>query len=201
MSQNDSSHSTPDTSSESSAQTPLEVAEKRRRDAQAALTPLQQENARLKAELAATNTPPTTDISPEVKAELDDLKFSDPDAWRVKMNEIEQSSSEAYTKQVDANTRQEMALLEKEQFFQSNPGLDPELVRSVIPDAIKTRYENGELSYGQVLEIGKKLVDGAPVASVLAPSTPDMGGTSGSSSPTDTAKKQQVKQDWEKALV
>lgn len=197
----DSLHSTPDTSSESSALTPLEVAEKRRRDAQAALTPLQQENARLKAELAATNTQPTTVVTPEVQAELDDLKFSDPDAWRVKMNEIDQSTTEAHTKQVDAETRRELAILEKEQFFQNNPGLNPDLVRDVIPDAIKSRYEAGEISFSQVLEIGKKLVDGAPVASVLAPSTPDMGGTSGSSTPTDTAKKKQVKQDWEKALV
>jgi len=76
-----------------------ETSEKRRKDAQAALTPLQQESSRLKAELAVQSVATPIDVTEQSR--LEDLKYSDPDAWRAEMNKSESTQAEAYKAAVD----------------------------------------------------------------------------------------------------
>ena len=180
---------------------PLELAEKRRRDAQAALTPLQQENIRLKAELAAAKTPNEPTVTPDEQQRLDDLKFTDPEAWRNEMNKIESESSKAHTEHVDRLTRIETDKVQAEAFFNAHPELDKEVIKQIIPTAIQKQYEDGELTIGQVLDVGKRLLDGAPIASVIAPKNPEIGKVAGSDKPTEQAKQKQVEVDWSTAIV
>ena len=65
--------------------------EKRYKDTQSVFTKSQQELKAVKAKLDVLEklTSPQIQVTPEVQKELDDLKYSDPDAWRVKMNSLE----------------------------------------------------------------------------------------------------------------
>lgn len=194
--------STPDTGSGEKAKDPLAVAEQRRKDAQAALTPLQQENARLKAELQEQkHSVNTSVITPEKQTELDDLKFTDPDKWRTEMNTIEQENQKASQSRIDEETKKQTDIATTQQFLRQNPNLDAKLVQQVIPSAMKGKYEAGELSMQDLLDAGKKLLNGATVASVMAPNTPNIGDVAGSDKPTDQAKQKQVEKDWTKTLV
>lgn len=199
--QKDSSHSTSVKSDENAATDPLEVSEKRRRDAQAALTPLQQENARLKAELEASKTPPKVELTPEREKELDDLKFTDPDKWRHEVNNIDKENQKAFTQKVDEEAKKIQDQQMVANFLADNPSLDHDLVKHVIPTAIQKRYSEGEISILEVLEIGKKLINGAPVASVMIPDSPNLGEVAGSDKPTNEAKQKQVVVDWATAIV
>ena len=67
--------------------------EKRFKDTQAAFTKSRQELAATKAELQAAKEMQQFAMPADVKARLDELKFSDPDAWRVEMNAFEQSKT------------------------------------------------------------------------------------------------------------
>lgn len=68
--------------------------EKRLKDTQAAYTKSRQEIAALKAELSALKETGMIqgNIPAELKQELEELKFKDPDAWRSKLNELEVAS-------------------------------------------------------------------------------------------------------------
>ena len=103
-----------------SLNTKLEVSEKRRADAQAALTPLQQELARLKAELAAAKTPHTPDITPERQKELDDMKFTKPDEWRGEMNKIDKETQSANDIELARLTKVETDKQTVDTFFATN---------------------------------------------------------------------------------
>lgn len=195
---NDKNASTKDNSNGGKGSKPseLEVSEQRRKDAQAALTPLQQELARVKAELAAAKSPTEPTITPERQQELDDMKFTKPDEWHKQMKEIESDEKVVKDKELDRLTKIETDKVQAQSFFEANPSLDKDVIKQIIPNAIQKRYEDGELTIGEVLNIGKKLLDGAPIASILAPDSPKIGDVAGSDKPTDSAKKKQVEQDW-----
>ncbi len=179
----------------------LEVSETRRKDAQAALTPVQQENARLKAELAATNTPLENVLTPEQTAALEDLKFTNPDEWRRQMNEQETKAEVAREKIVANSTKVETDKIEAQNFYKENPGIDPKIMVQIVPIAIQQRFENGELTMKETLDIGKRLLDGAPIASILTPDSPQIGKVAGSDKPSEKAKTEQVKIDWGSAII
>lgn len=69
-------------------------AERRRRDTQSAFTKTSQENARLKAEAnqlaEGWQKDFASSLAPEVQAELEELKITDPDAWRQRLNYLEE---------------------------------------------------------------------------------------------------------------
>ncbi len=180
---------------------PLELAEKRRKDAQAALTPLQQENARLKAELAAAKSQPTTVMTPEKQQELDDLMNTDPVKWRLEMNRIESETKTATDEQLKELTKIELDKEYTRSFFEANPDIDKDVVKQIIPTTIQKQYEAGEITVGEMLEIGKKLLDGAPVASVIAPNSPKIGDVAGSDKPSNNSKQKQVEVDWATAQI
>ncbi len=179
----------------------LEVLEQRLKSAQGALTPAHQEIAKLKQELAAANSPVEASISPEKQTELDNLKFTDPDAWRTQMNTLEQANTDAVKKQVTEEMKMEQDKTATRLFLVSNPNIDVEVLRNVIPVALQEKYKNGEISIETILESGKRLLDGAPIASVLAPDSPNLGNVSGSDRPTNQAKQKQVEQDWSSTIL
>ena len=200
MSNNDVNASSVNTKTDGS-QSEVEVLTKRLKDAQAALTPLQQDRARLKAELEASKTPPKVELSPEREKELEDLKFTDPDQWRQEVNKLDEESQQAFTQKVDEETKKIQDQQAVVNFLADNPTLDKDLVKNVIPTAIQERYSNGEITMQEVLEIGKKLINGAPVASIMIPDSPNIGAVAGSDKPTNEAKQKQVEVDWTNTLV
>ena len=184
-----------------------ESTENRRKDAQSTLTPVQQENARLKAELATLKTIPQA-LPVDVQEKLDELKYSDPDTWRVELNKAEadqMQNTEASIKtkqgEIISEMSQEDIVRRTKSFFATHPEVDPKVIIDSMPKKLQEQLDNGTLSLEEALQKGIDLVNGATVMSVLAPSTPDIGKVAGSEKPSDKAKVEQSSQDWASAIV
>lgn len=143
--------------------------EKRFKDTQAFATKIAQEKAEkekelneLKAELSVLKetAQPSVTIDPQVQAELDDLKYSDPDAWRTRMNEIELKSKQEFNSRIDEAKQlssQQMEIQRRAnvlaQFQTEHPDVEltDELLHLDIPQRIVKELENGKVTYEEFL--------------------------------------------------
>ena len=144
------------------------LAEKRRRDTQASLTKSRQELKKLESankqlqERVLNNV--NIAIPEDQLAELEDLKYSDPEAWRKKMNDIEReakqktkdSISETFS-EADKAAEVERRQLVLQEFLTLNPGLqiNDDIITNDIPPRITKRLDSGEISFEDFLEESK----------------------------------------------
>lgn len=184
-----------------------ETTENRRKEAQSALTPVQQENARLKAQLAVGNSVPMQ-LPVEEQERLDDLMYSDPQAWRVEANKAEQTLKQNYeaaveTKQgeIIAEMTQEQIVQRTKDFFATKPDVDPKTVIDIMPKKLQEQLDNGDITLDEYLQKGVDLLKGATVASVLAPNSPNLSDVAGDRKPSSEAIKKQSNTDWGAALI
>lgn len=143
--------------------------EKRFKDTQAYATKIAQEKAEkireleeLKAELSVlrNTAKPTLTIPKEMQDELDDLKFSDPDAWRGRINQLEAEANKEFNSKITEAknaTTQQMVLAERASIltkFQSeHPDIvfTDELLNLDIPLRIVKKLESGKVTYEEFL--------------------------------------------------
>lgn len=143
--------------------------EKRFKDTQAFATKIAQEKAEkerelneLKAELSVLKetAKPSLNIDAQMQSELEDLKYSDPDAWRVKMNELELKSKQEFNTKIDEAKQlssQQLELQRRanilEQFQTEHPDVEftDELLNLDIPRRIVKELEEGKVSYEEFL--------------------------------------------------
>lgn len=143
--------------------------EKRFKDTQAFATKIAQEKAdkerelaELKAELSVlkTTAKPSLTIDAQVKSELEDLKYSDPDAWRTRVNELETAANAEFnSKIVEAKqlSSQQLELQRRAnvltQFQNEHPDVvfTDELLHLDIPQRIVKELENGKVTYEEFL--------------------------------------------------
>ena len=143
--------------------------EKRFKDTQAFATRIAQEKAdterelvELKAELSVlkTTAKPSLTINAQVQSELEDLKYSDPDAWRTRVNELETTANAEFnSKIVEAKqlSSQQLELQRRanvlSQFQNEHPDVvfTDELLHLDIPQRIVKELENGKVTYEEFL--------------------------------------------------
>lgn len=143
--------------------------EKRFKDTQAFATKIAQEKAdkerelaELKAELSVlkTTAKPSLTIDAQVQSELEDLKYSDPDAWRIRINELETAANAEFnSKIVEAknHSSQQLELQRRAnvlaQFQTEHPDVvfTDELLHLDIPQRIVKELENGKVTYEEFL--------------------------------------------------
>lgn len=143
--------------------------EKRFKDTQAFATKIAQEKAdkerelaELKAELSVlkTTAKPSLTIDAQVQKELEDLKYSDPDAWRTRVNELETAANAEFnSKIVEAknHSSQQLELQRRAnvltQFQNEHPDVvfTDELLHLDIPQRIVKELENGKVTYEEFL--------------------------------------------------
>ena len=133
--------------------------EKRFKDTQAAFTKSRQELAATKAELLAAKEMQQFTMPADVKARLDELKFSDPDAWRVEMNAFEQSKTKKFEEAYTANTEAILSELNQAdrvqtlQEFNSLHGVEitESLLQNEIPNRIHNELNSGTIDYATYL--------------------------------------------------
>ncbi len=142
---------------------------KRFKDTQAFATKIAQEKAdkerelaELKAELSVlkTTAKPSLTIDAQVQSELEDLKYSDPDAWRTRVNELETAANAEFnSKIVEAKqlSSQQLELQRRAnvltQFQNEHPDVvfTDELLHLDIPQRIVKELENGKVTYEEFL--------------------------------------------------
>lgn len=145
------------------------ILEKRRRDTQSEYTRLTQQKKALEAENIALKNKALKEVrltlSQEQTQELEDLKFSDPEAWRKKVNLYESEAldrqrselNEEVTK-ISADTLAKEELERRKdvlkEFNQEHPDfvLDDGTIANDIPPRITKRLETGEISFEAFLQ-------------------------------------------------
>ena len=133
--------------------------EKRFKDTQAAYTQSRQELAKIKAQLQATEAMSQFAMPADVKARLDELKFSDPDAWREELNAFEQSKTKQFEEVYSANTEANLSKLNQEdrvqtlKEFNSLHGVEitESLLQNEIPNRIHNELNSGAIDYSTYL--------------------------------------------------
>lgn len=175
--------------------------EKRYKDTQADYTRKSQENAKLRAELEALRETPK--LSAEVQAELDTLKFSDPDAWLAKIRQIEADNRKAYDQKLSEITGkltvQEQRKLELDEFLMSHPGfhIDDDVVENDIPRRITSKLEKGEITWGDFLkEAHEFLTTPKVIGNNQVPAKPNMDRMGGGDTPSASATEADIRTSY-----
>lgn len=180
------------------------MAEKRRRDTQASLTREQQRSAALEAEkaeaLKMVEESIRVELTAEEQAELDDLKFSDPEAWRVKMNSLEMETrkkkdeaTKTRLKQVSETVGNATELERRKQLLDAHNAANPEyvlnddVIANDIPPRILKKLENGGTFEEFLSAAHKYLTTGKVVADAKTDNQPDLGKLGGGSEPSAQA--------------
>ena len=186
------------------------TAEKRRRDTQADLSRGRQEANALKAEKAAllkklTHETPVV-LSADQQEELEELKFSDPDAWRKKLNEYETTARNKRIAEIDEELKQVSAgTLETEElerrkevlelFKAENEGFDinDDILANDIPPRISKKLETGKISFEQFLvECRDYLKTGKVIKQDDTMDQPNLSKVGGSGKPDQNALKEDI---------
>lgn len=208
---------TPDIKTDTPESTTVDY-EKRFKDTQAFATKLAQEKAEkereleeLKAEfsvLKATAKPSMT-ISKEVQDELDDLKYSDPEAWRSRLNKLEAEANREFDSKLSEArnaTSQQMELNRRASvladFQTRHPDIafTDELLQLDIPGRIVKKLESGKVSYEEFLN---EVVDFVKAPKVIGDTNktlnqPNLSKLGGDSTPTkDTVDNKNLNKTYE----
>lgn len=130
--------------------------EKRYKDTQSAFTKKSQELIQTKAELEALKTQGTTplQLDKSVVEELEDLKITNPEAWRVRLNQIEAEHNAKINATVTAKVQEltvsEQRVAELLDFQASHPGFI--LNDDDVPPRIAKRLTSGQIDFKTFLQ-------------------------------------------------
>lgn len=182
--------------------------EKRFKDTQAAYTKSQQELAKVKATLKVKETW-QDEISAEDKDRLEDLKYSDPDAWYAERARLENESKSRFNEKLNQVTT-ELTELDKrelvlEEFKNSHPGFDlnDDIITYDVPKRITSKLENGDISWEEFLQ---ETYDYLHTPKVIGDkndkeeSEPNLSEAGGGDTAADYATNADVKQSYKTAI-
>lgn len=155
---------------------------------------------------------PKLDLTVEQKEELEDLKGTNPEAWRDKVNQLEKEAKSKIdddVSKVKLSARQEA---EKERrrevlddFISSNPelGITDEVMSNDIPPRIKSKLEKGEVTFEEFLVEVKDYLSKAKKVSDKTLDTdkdPDLNKVGGGSTATNEAVEKDIIQSYNDAI-
>ena len=200
---------TPDNTADTSTQdvdwkAEAEKAEKRRRDTQAAYTKSQQELAQLKATVAVLERTAKPQVDQAKLAELEDLKFSDPDAWRVKVNSLEAEVQKQHEAEIATAAKNlsdyEIRQATLEEFKATHPGF--ELSDDDIPPRIAKKLAEGKVSFEEFLEEVHSYLTAPRVVGETAKTLeqPNLSKVGGGNTPSQAAKSEDIILSYRKEI-
>ena len=176
----------------------------RRRDTQAEYTRLSQTNSTLQKQLDGISSELESEIIKTAplseQARLEELKVSNPDAWREELGKLEQAArgkaKERITK-VRENASLEDVVAQRatilQEFKEANPGFDltDDIIASELPPRMVKDLETGKITFEDFLAKSHKFLTGnvhiAPAEK--APNLPDLGKVGGKGDPLDADSK------------
>ena len=190
-------------------------AERRRRSTESALgkTRLQLKaketvNEKLKAQLVARSR---ASLSANDANRLEELKYSDPDAWRREANRLEASAATTLRTELSTIDTEASQQAEKESrktvlanfnTMHSGAQITEDQLRSDIPPRIVNKLMKGKVSFDQFLtEAHTYLYNPKTVgSSSKARKTPNLGKTGGSSTPSANALRKDTVNTYAKTI-
>jgi hypothetical protein len=139
-------------------------AESRRRDTQSALTKAQQENTVLSTENGKLASSWAEDVSGVLtdtqRAELEELKATNPDEWRQRLNEHEATNAEAVKtkrEKITADSGAESELTRRESVLEAHNAANPDhqitndTIENDIPPRMTNKLASGEITFDDFL--------------------------------------------------
>lgn len=179
--------------------------ERRRRDTQSAHEKVSQKlsasEVKTKALMERLESAITPNLSVEEAEELQDLKETNPDAWRAKLNELDAEAYEAHQEELDEidqdasqtaeETRRTIVL---NKFLSDNPELtlNDNVFENDLPQGLTGKLIEGEITFEDFLDKAKEFLQkGAKIAGsdTKTEKEPDLSASSGSSQPAAQAVK------------
>ena len=177
-------------------------AEKRRRDTESklgktthALKALEVEKAELQGKLQQYMA---DNLTSGQRSDLEELKYSDPEQWRSKMNEIELAAiakAQEELGQISLTASQRAELERRAQLLTNYNAANPnyaitdEVLANDVPPRITRRLEKGEVTFEEFLDEASAYLKAGKVVGV--PSTvepqPNLGSAGGGAKPADYA--------------
>jgi len=193
------------------------TAEKRRRDTQAEFTKTRQSLKALEAEKAQLfeqlKDRTSVSLTPEQTQELEDLKFSDPEAWRDKLNKYE---SEAKAKQQDelagltGDARKaaeaQFELERRQQVLKdfndsSSVAITDEVIANDVPPRITKKLEDGKITFEDFLsEVKDYLSKGKVIKNEETLNQPSLGKIGGGTTPSNEKADENLQDSYAKTL-
>ena len=174
------------------------TAEKRRRDTQSEFTKVSQKAKKLEATNAQLSQVFEQELvqqmSPREAAELEELKFSDPDAWRNKLVTLEEANKgkikeklQQIEQEAVGKTEVELRVEQLQAFNEAHPGfeLNDDVVQNDIPPRITRKLEKGEISFADFLQQSYDYLNKGKVigAGDTPPDIPNLGKAPGGATP------------------
>lgn len=187
------------------------TAERRRRDTQAAYSKSQNETKRLKTEnellAKAWEEDVTSTLTAAQRDELDELKVTDPDAWRTKINEYEQANKNSFgtkRQEIGKKASDETEIERRErvmaEFNEAHPGftLTDDIIANDLPPRYLKQLETGDISFEDFLAKAHKFLEGPKKLeeSEQPPKGPNLGKVGGSNKPDDGAVDKDIRTSY-----
>lgn len=175
--------------------------EKRFKDTQKSYTQSQQKNSELEAvnkflkeQLDKQKIP--LNITPEQEDELEQLKFSDPDAWKSKLDVIEKKSAKDREKSLakakfDSEISKRESILKE--FIDKHPNfvINDKIIANQLPASYANELHNSKITFEAFLEKARKFLGAKKVIlkSEDSNSGPNIGKFAGESTDSEGTKK------------
>ena len=173
----------------------------RQRDTRSAYTKDRQRIKQLEAENATLANNWEQDyvknLTTAQQSELEELKHSDPDAWRTKITELETSAKSQYQEKRQKVTEEATFASEEERraqvfadFQTANPDLviNDEVIDNDIPPRYTKQLEKGEVTFEEYLDNVKNYLEtGKVVQGTEAPKEPNLNKVGGGATPAEAA--------------
>jgi len=185
------------------------AATKSYRDNQSGFTKSQQSLKESEAEVTALreklagHTSKSLELTKEDQQTLDNLRDTDPDAWRQKLNRLESEAKTTIKEELDSATEEarskasgDFELQQRYDYLdQFNEGRDvpitPELLDSEIPPRITKKLADGDITFVQYLDDVSEYIDkGKVVATTPDTKTTDLNKANGSSKAGEQAEEE-----------
>jgi hypothetical protein len=187
--------------------------EKRFKDTQAAYTKAQQKlkETEAKAKVLEELSKPRVELPKDIADELEDLKYRDPDTWRLRLATLEQEALDKHREKLNEATK--AASLENElerraqvlaEFSNSHPDivLTDDVIQYDVPKRITSKLEKGEISFEEFLsETYTYLTTPKKIGSANTTlGQPNLTKIGGDSTPTGSAQARDIETSYSKAV-
>ena len=190
-------------------------AEVRRRDTQASYTKTQERNIALESEneqLANTwQQEVAKSLTVDQQNELEELKHTDQEAWREKINSYEsENTTRVQTKRseikVNATKQTELqrrtTMMEEHNLANPDYALTDDVIDNDIPPRITRKLANGEITFDEFIAQSHKYLSSGKVINQgdLAPNEPDLSKVGGAGTPSVDAVNASIQQSYKKEI-
>lgn len=150
-------------------------------------------------------------LSADEQAELDELKASDPDAWRAKIDETQDKARQRFmdrTTDIKSKAKKETELDRRkrlvEEYNEANPTaiLTDDVIENDVPPRITRKLAEGKISFDEFLtEAGEFLNKGKVIDPGQSKEPePNLGKAGGSSRPENRAVEADIRKGYEKTV-